>query len=71
MAEQNRNEGEGSRTAARHYNEKTEAFAQSGNVEQKAREAADMTPEERREAEAAEREGKSRAKAEDPALRKD
>jgi hypothetical protein len=34
------NEGEGNRTAARNYDRKTEAFAKSGKVEQKAREAA-------------------------------
>ena len=34
------NEGEGNRTAARNYDREAEAFAKSGKVEQKAREAA-------------------------------
>ena len=34
-----RNEGEGNKTAARHYNEATTEFAKSGKVEEKAREA--------------------------------
>jgi hypothetical protein len=33
------NEGEGNKTAARQYNEAQERFAQSGQVEEKAREA--------------------------------
>ena len=34
-----RNEGEGSRSAARHYDKKTEAYAHSGRVEKAAEEA--------------------------------
>lgn len=34
-----RNEGEGNKTAARHYNEATTEFAKSGKVDQKAQEA--------------------------------
>jgi hypothetical protein len=34
-----RNEGEGNKTAARHYNEATTEFAKSGKVDEKAREA--------------------------------
>ena len=34
-----RNEGEGNKTAARQYNEAQHRFAQSGKVEEKAREA--------------------------------
>ena len=34
-----KNEGEGNKTAARHYNEATTEFAKSGKVDQKAREA--------------------------------
>jgi hypothetical protein len=33
------NEGEGNKTAAREYNQRTERFANSGQVEKKAREA--------------------------------
>jgi len=36
---QQRNEGEGNKTAARHYNEATKEFAHSGKVDEKAREA--------------------------------
>jgi hypothetical protein len=38
-AAEQRNEGEGSRTAARAYNQQAERFAKSGKVEKKAREA--------------------------------
>lgn len=34
-----RNEGEGNKTAARHYNEATTEFAKSGEVDAKAKEA--------------------------------
>lgn len=68
MAEQ-RNEGEGNKTAARRYNEKTEQFAKSGKVEEKAREAAKaLDGDKRRELEQAERVGKAHAKGEDPQL---
>lgn len=64
-----RNEGEGNKTAARHYNEKTERFAQSGQVDEKAREAeAALEGDERGELERAEAEGKSHAAGEDPAV---
>jgi hypothetical protein len=39
-ADKQANEGEGNRTAARSYNQKAEAFAKSGKVEKKSREAA-------------------------------
>lgn len=69
MAEQ-RNEGEGNKTAARHYNEKTEQFVKSGKVEEKAREAARaLDGEGGGELRQAEQEGKSRAKGEDPQLK--
>lgn len=38
-AGQQRNEGEGNKTAARHYNEATKEFVHSGKVDEKAREA--------------------------------
>lgn len=38
-AGQQKNEGEGNKTAARHYNEATTEFAKSGKVEDKAKEA--------------------------------
>lgn len=66
--ERNRNEGEGSRTAAREYNEKTTEFARSGKVEKQARAAARMSEQERREAEDAAEQGRARSKEEDPAV---
>ena len=42
-----RNEGEGNRTAARNYNKATEDFVKSGKVEEKARDATQMTEQER------------------------
>jgi hypothetical protein len=64
-----RNEGEGNKTAARHYNEKAEQFAKSGKVDQKAHEAEDaIEGAEGRELERAEAEGKRHAAGEDPAV---
>jgi ElaB/YqjD/DUF883 family membrane-anchored ribosome-binding protein len=55
------NEGEGNKTAAREYNEAQHRFAQSGKVEEKAREAAKaMDSPERAELERAEAIGKRR-----------
>ena len=61
-----RNEGEGNRTAARQYNEAQRRFAQSGKVDEKAHEAehALETPE-RSVLERAEAVGKSHKRAED------
>ena len=39
MAERSKNEGEGNRTAARHYNEATKKFVESGKVDSAAHEA--------------------------------
>jgi hypothetical protein len=63
------NEGEGSRSGARAYDEGAEKFAKSGKVEQKAREAQQAvdSPEDK-ELERAEAEGRRHAKGEDPAL---
>jgi len=56
------NEGEGNKTAAREYNEAQHRFAQSGKVEEKAREAERaMASPERAELERAEAIGKARA----------
>ena len=67
-----RNEGEGNKTAAKEYNQAAKEFARSGKVEKQA-EAAAAAREgaERRELEKAEQVGKSRAKEEDPLLRRD
>lgn len=62
-------EGEGSYTATRQYNKDTKEFIDSGKVEEKAREAADASPEEVAEMRKAEKEGKSHLKEEDPALK--
>jgi hypothetical protein len=66
-----KNEGEGNKTAARHYNEATERFAKSGKVDEKAREAKDaLDGTEGRELEHAEAVGKKHTHGEDPALKK-
>jgi hypothetical protein len=65
-----KNEGEGNKTAARHYNEKAEKFAQSGKVEDQARAAEEaLEGGEARELEQAEAIGKSHAAGEDPAIK--
>jgi len=65
-------EGEGSRSAARRYDEKATEFTGSGKVEDAAREAESAfdAPEGSGDREAAE-EGKRHAKEEDPLLRED
>lgn len=69
MAE-DRNEGEGNRTAARHYNEKAGTFARSGKVEEKAREAAKAVEDDAQgELKRAEEKGKAHSKGEDPKLK--
>ena len=61
------NEGEGSRSAARRYNEAQRRFAESGQVEERARDAERaLAGPERPELEEAEAVGKSRAVEEDP-----
>lgn len=70
MAEQ-KNEGEGNRTAARAFDRDQKRFAESGKVEQGARDAARAV--EGDEAETlrqAEQAGKSHAKGEDPRLKR-
>lgn len=63
------NEGEGSRSGARAYDEGSEKFAKSGKVEDKAREARQaIDSAEGKELERAEAEGRRHAKGEDPAL---
>jgi hypothetical protein len=64
------NEGEGSRSGARAYDQASEKFAKSGKVDEKAREARQAVDSpEGKELERAEAEGKRHAKGEDPALR--
>lgn len=68
MANQ-KNEGEGNRTAARAYNEATKRFTQSGRVAEggKAAKKAVEGPE-KAELERAEQVGKSKVRGEDPAV---
>ena len=68
---ENRNEGEGNRTAAREYNRATEKFAASGKVDAKAREAAKAVDGPEGDAlRRAEQAGKAHAHGEDPLLGK-
>jgi hypothetical protein len=62
-------QGEGNRTAARHYNQATKRFVEQGKVDPAAQASNPGSAEEQREMERAEDEGKSHAKGEDPALR--
>lgn len=65
---QERNEGEGNRTAARQYNEAQRQFVRSGQVDQKAHQAEhDLSNEKiRRELEHAEAVGRRHSAGEDP-----
>lgn len=71
MAEQ-KNEGEGNWTAARAFDRDEKRFAQSGKVEQAAKEAEQALddPEKRREQAEAEREGKRHSHGDDPAVKR-
>jgi hypothetical protein len=55
-------EGEGSYTGAKHYNERTRKFIDSGKVEQAARDAQPKSEEEKHAMQKAERIGKQHAK---------
>ena len=65
------NQGEGNREAGRNYNRATREFVKSGQVEEKARAAADVDPADKDELRRAEEKGKARAKEEDPAINRD
>jgi hypothetical protein len=69
---QQRNEGEGNRTAAREYNQAQQRFVKSGKVEEKAREAERDLGDAaiRRELEHAEAVGKRHIAEEDPAVKR-
>ena len=62
------NEGEGNKTAARQYNEAQRRFAESGKVEEKAREAEKALDSDQRELRRAEAVGKRHKANEDPAV---
>jgi hypothetical protein len=61
-------QGEGDYEAARRYDKAAREFAESGKVEEAARDAKPTSPEEADELRQAEREGKAHAKGEDPLL---
>ncbi len=66
-----KNQGEGNREAARHYNEQTREFVQSGKVDQAAADAKKAYEgSERAELEKAEKAGKSHAHGEDPQVKR-
>ena len=66
-----KNQGEGNREAARHYNEQTREFVQSGKVDQAAADAKKAyVGSERAELEKAEKAGKSHAHGEDPQVKR-
>lgn len=66
-----RNEGEGNRTAARHFNAEQQRFARSGKVGKKAREAEKaLEGPEREELEHAEALGKRHIAEEDPEVKR-
>lgn len=71
MRGKQKNEGEGNRTAARAYNRATERFAKSGRVSVQAERAKRAIESgEKAELDAAERAGKSKARGENPAIRR-
>ncbi len=61
-------QGEGDYEAARRYDKAAHEFAESGKVDDAARDARPKTPEEAEEMSRAERAGKSHSKGEDPAV---
>ena len=66
------NEGEGSRTAAKDYNERTEQFMKNDDVEARAREAAAaLDSEEGEELRKAEDQGRAHAHEEDPQVHRE
>lgn len=71
MTTDNQNQGEGNREAAHHYNEKTRKFVKSGQVEEAAQRAANMSEQEKEEAEQAEEIGKAHARELDPEEQRD
>lgn len=70
QGEQSQVQGEGNYTAAKEYDDAQRRFVESGRVEQAARDAEPKSQEEADQMKAAEREGRSHAKDEDPQLRR-
>lgn len=72
MADESRNEGEGSRTAAKDYNERTKQFVEKGAVEEKAKEASKAVDSaEGEDLRQAEKMGLAHAHGEDPQVHRD
>jgi len=61
-----RNEGEGNKSADRHYREATREFVESDRGQDEIRQAGDVDEQEKREIERAEAEAKARAREHDP-----
>ena len=67
-----KNEGEGSRTAAKEYDEKTQRFVKNEDVESKAQEARDaVESDDEGVLEEAEKRGKEKAREFDPQVKRD
>ncbi len=72
MADEDRNEGEGSRTAAKEYNERTKQFVEKGGVEEKAKEALKaLDSAEGADLRQAEKQGLAHAHGEDPQVHRE
>lgn len=72
MADNSDNEGEGSRSAAKEYNERTRRFVENEDVEARAREAGDAIESDEEGAfDEAEQRGKDKAREFEPQEKKD
>jgi len=72
MTDHPKNEGEGNRTAAKEYNEKTQDFAENEDVESKAKDARDdIEQDDQAVFEDAEKLGKGKAREFDPQVQRD
>jgi hypothetical protein len=65
QGEEQKNQGEGDREAARRFNQSEQDFVKQGKVDRAAQAAQPNSPQEERELEQAEQEGLSRSKGED------
>jgi len=70
MKKQDKVQGEGNYEAAEQYDQAQRKFVKSGQVQQAARDAAPKSPAEADEMEQAEQAGRSRAKEEDPNVKR-
>ncbi len=71
MSTKTQNPGEGNREADREYRKDTRDFVESGQVDDRAREAEPASDDEAAELREAERAGRARAKEVDPAVDRD